>query len=116
MDPRPELGFASYNRFFSSQERMPSGDFGNLIALPLQRRARERGNSIHRQRAESTLGSVCLLRELLTTAAVTALEPFEYGLLAPMTALGKTVVGAKIIALRGCNTIVFVHHRQLLDQ
>lgn len=30
----------------SSRPRAPSGGFGNLIALPLQRRARENGNSV----------------------------------------------------------------------
>ena len=46
MERRPEIGFASYDRFFPSQDTMPSGGFGNLIALPLQRRAREAGNSV----------------------------------------------------------------------
>lgn len=46
MERRPEIGFASYDRLFPSQDTMPAGGFGNLIALPLQRRARERGNSL----------------------------------------------------------------------
>lgn len=46
MDRRPEIGFASYDRFFPNQDTMPKGGFGNLIALPLQRRARENGNSL----------------------------------------------------------------------
>ena len=46
MERRPEIGFASYDRFFPSQDTMPIGGFGNLIALPLQRRARELGNSV----------------------------------------------------------------------
>ncbi len=46
MERRPEIGFASYDRFFPSQDTMPMGGFGNLIALPLQRRAREQGNSV----------------------------------------------------------------------
>jgi superfamily II DNA or RNA helicase len=46
MERRPEIGFASYDRFFPSQHSMPVGGFGNLIALPLQRRARELGNSV----------------------------------------------------------------------
>ena len=46
MDRRPEIGFASYDRLFPSQDTMPAGGFGNLIALPLQRRAREQGNSL----------------------------------------------------------------------
>ncbi len=46
MERRAEIGFASYDRFFPSQDTMPVGGFGNLIALPLQRRARELGNSV----------------------------------------------------------------------
>ena len=41
MERRPEIGFASYDRFFPSQDTMPVGGFANLIAFPLQRRARE---------------------------------------------------------------------------
>jgi len=37
MERRPEIGFASYDRLFPSQDTMPAGGFGNLIALPLQR-------------------------------------------------------------------------------
>ena len=36
LERRPEVGFASYDRFFPSQDTMPLGGFGNLIALPLQ--------------------------------------------------------------------------------
>jgi superfamily II DNA or RNA helicase len=46
MNRRPEIGFSSYDRLFPSQDTMPSGGFGNLIALPLQRQARENGNSV----------------------------------------------------------------------
>ncbi|WP_234844124.1 TOTE conflict system archaeo-eukaryotic primase domain-containing protein [Sinorhizobium meliloti] len=46
MEQRPEIGFASYDRFFPNQDTMPLGGFGNLIALPLQRKAREVGNSV----------------------------------------------------------------------
>ncbi len=45
MDERCELDLASYDRLFPSQDHMPSGGFGNLIALPLQRAARASGNS-----------------------------------------------------------------------
>jgi hypothetical protein len=46
MENRPEIGFTSYDRFFPNQDTMPLGGFGNLIALPLQRKAREVGNSV----------------------------------------------------------------------
>jgi superfamily II DNA or RNA helicase len=50
------------------------------------------------------------------TSAVAAIEPHDYGVLAATTAFGKTVVGAKMIAARGCNTLVLVHRQQLVDQ
>jgi len=46
MDRRPDIGFESYDRFFPSQDTVPHGGFGNLIALPLQKTAREHGNSL----------------------------------------------------------------------
>jgi len=36
---------SSYDRFFPSQDYLPKGGFGNLIALPLQKRPRESGNT-----------------------------------------------------------------------
>ncbi len=46
LERRPELGFKSYDRLFLSQDSVPKGGFGNLIALPLQRHARDYGNSV----------------------------------------------------------------------
>jgi len=46
MERRPDIGFESYDRFFPSQDTMPIGGFGNLIALPLQHRPRRYGNSV----------------------------------------------------------------------
>jgi len=46
MEKRPEMGLDSYDRLFPNQDTMPKGGFGNLIALPLQKRPRERGNSV----------------------------------------------------------------------
>ncbi len=46
MGRRHEITFKSYDRFFPSQDTMPKGGFGNLIALPLQKKVRELGNSI----------------------------------------------------------------------
>lgn len=42
----PTLGMASYDRLFPSQDMLPTGGFGNLIALPLQRDARQHGNTL----------------------------------------------------------------------
>lgn len=46
MESRPDLGFASYDRFFPNQDTLPKGGFGNLIALPLQRGPRGLGNAV----------------------------------------------------------------------
>ena len=45
MSRRHQLDMASYDRLFPSQDTMPRGGFGNLIALPLQREAREHGHT-----------------------------------------------------------------------
>lgn len=46
LERRPEIGLDSYDRFFPSQDVMPRGGFGNLIALPLQKGPREKGNTL----------------------------------------------------------------------
>jgi len=45
MNRRHEILFKSYDRLFPSQNTMPKGGFGNLIALPFQKSARESNNS-----------------------------------------------------------------------
>ncbi len=46
MERRPDIGLGSYDRFFPSQDTLPQGGFGNLIALPLQKQPREVNNSV----------------------------------------------------------------------
>ena len=46
MESRPDIGLDSYDRFFPNQDTLPQGGFGNLIALPLQKQARDQGNSV----------------------------------------------------------------------
>src|ERR1700719_1640565 len=43
MEKRHEIGLDSYDRLFPSQDTMPKGGFGNLIALPLQKGPRDSG-------------------------------------------------------------------------
>lgn len=43
---RHELNFKSYDRLFPSQDTLPKGGFGNLIALPFQGQAQKNGNSL----------------------------------------------------------------------
>jgi hypothetical protein len=87
MERRPEIGLDSYDRFFPSQDTLPRGGFGNLIALPLQKTPRENGNSVfldmalvpypdqwaflsslrrmHRQEVETFVGEAARQDELL---------------------------------------------------
>ena len=46
MNSRHELSFSSYDRLFPSQDTVPKGGFGNLIALPFQGQAQKNGNSL----------------------------------------------------------------------
>ncbi|GAN82247.1 TOTE conflict system archaeo-eukaryotic primase domain-containing protein [Acidocella aminolytica] len=41
-----QLKLTSYDRLFPNQDTMPKGGFGNLIALPLQKKPREKGGSV----------------------------------------------------------------------
>lgn len=43
---RPTLSLRAYDRFFPNQDTLPSGGFGNLIALPLARGPRQQGNTM----------------------------------------------------------------------
>ncbi|HEY7316145.1 MAG TPA: DEAD/DEAH box helicase family protein [Candidatus Binatia bacterium] len=45
MVTRAEMDLASYDRFFPSQDFLPRAGFGNLIALPLQKKCRALGNT-----------------------------------------------------------------------
>ncbi|MCX7116831.1 MAG: DEAD/DEAH box helicase family protein [Legionellales bacterium] len=46
MEQNPGMGLDSYDRLFPNQDTLPKGGFGNLIALPLQKMARNAGNSL----------------------------------------------------------------------
>ena len=46
MERRHQVGLDSYDRSFPSQDTLPVGGLGNLIALPLQRIPRRAGNSV----------------------------------------------------------------------
>jgi hypothetical protein len=41
-----QLEMDSYDRLFPNQDTMPKGGFGNLIALPLQKEACKKGNTL----------------------------------------------------------------------
>lgn len=46
MEREGSLKLDAYDRMFPCQDMLPSGGFGNLIALPLQGQARKKGNSV----------------------------------------------------------------------
>lgn len=46
MERNGRMTFKSYDRFFPNQNRLPEDGFGNLVALPLQGKARKEGNSV----------------------------------------------------------------------
>lgn len=46
LERRREIGLDSYDRLVPAQDTLPKGGFGSLIALPLQRIPREKGNSV----------------------------------------------------------------------
>ena len=46
MNQNGRISFKSYDRFIPNQDYLPEGGFGNLIALPLQGKARKNGNSV----------------------------------------------------------------------
>jgi len=46
MERRHQIGLDSYDRFFPSQDTLPKGGFGNLIALPLQFASKKKGNTV----------------------------------------------------------------------
>jgi hypothetical protein len=45
-EKRFEVGMDSFDRMFPNQDLLPKGGFGNLIALPLQKQAKMKGNSV----------------------------------------------------------------------
>ncbi len=46
MSKRYKLSMKSYDRLFPNQDTLPKGGFGSLIALPFQKEAVKRGNSV----------------------------------------------------------------------
>jgi hypothetical protein len=68
MSRRHEIQFKSYDRLFPSQDTMPKGGLGNLIALPLQKAARKNFNSEfvdeHFQSYEDQWAFLCTIQRI----------------------------------------------------
>jgi hypothetical protein len=95
MARRHQLSMESYDRFFPNQDTMPAGGFGNLIALPLQYEARQRGNTIFVDESfEPHPDQWASLSSLHRIEASTARE------IAESAARGGTIVGVAISQFR----------------
>lgn len=65
-----QLELKSYDRLFPSQDTLPKGGYGNLIALPLQKGPRKQGHSLFVNDAlEPHRGQMAFLASLPTMAA-----------------------------------------------
>jgi superfamily II DNA or RNA helicase len=86
IEARAELDLGSYDRLFPSQDLLPRGSFGNLIALPLQGQAAEEGNSLFLEPA--------------------SLEPFadQWQLLSEMVRISPSTLGSVLRRLAPLRT------------
>lgn len=90
MARRHQLGMQSYDRLFPNQDTMPRGGFGNLIALPLQREARERGNTVFLDDQFAPHAD-----QWLFLASLTRMEPAAVEALARAAARRGEVIGVR---------------------
>lgn len=93
MSRRHQLAMASYDRLFPNQDTMPAGGFGNLIALPLQKEARERGNSVF---LDDRLEPIPDDLQWAHLAAIRRLDPMEVDRLAAEATRSGRVVGVRL--------------------
>lgn len=93
MATRHELSMDSYDRLFPSQDTMPRGGFGNLIALPLQRGPRQAGNSVF---LDEELNAYPDDRQWLALATVQRIEAAAVERLAAAAARAGSVVGVRV--------------------
>ncbi len=93
MTRRHQLGMDSYDRLFPSQDTMPRGGFGNLIALPFQLGPRRVGNSVF---LDENLDPYPPDRQWSYLASVQRVEPATVEAIASEAARDGTVVGARV--------------------
>jgi len=91
MEYCPEIGFESYDRFFPNQDTLPAKGFGNLIALPLQRQPREKGNSLF---LDGDLQPY--LDQWSYLASIRRMTPLEVSALANDAALRGRILGVRM--------------------
>lgn len=91
MSRRHQLSLRSYDRLFPSQDTMPKGGFGNLIALPLQHRPRQKGNTLFLDDALSPHAD-----QWSYLASVAHIDPDMVGLVAREAARHDKVLGVQL--------------------
>lgn len=94
MSRRHELSMDSYDRLFPSQDTMPRGGLGNLIALPLQREARLHGNSVF---LDEALNPYPDSEQWAYLASVARIEAADIDLIVREAARTGSVVGVQIV-------------------
>ncbi len=92
MEDRHELGMDSYDRLFPSQDTMPRGGFGNLIALPLQHGPRRDGNSVF---LDDDFAAVPDDQQWAFLAAVVRIDPMTVERIASEATRSSSVVGVR---------------------
>lgn len=93
MSRRHQLSMDSYDRLFPSQDTMPRGGFGNLIALPLQHEPRQHGNSIF---LDDQLKPFPDDEQWAYLASVPRIDPATVELVAREATLQGSVVGVRL--------------------
>ncbi|MFN7973873.1 MAG: DEAD/DEAH box helicase family protein [Acidobacteriota bacterium] len=88
---RHQLSLRSYDRLFPSQDTMPKGGFGNLIALPLQHGPRQKGNTLF---LDDTLSPHA--DQWSHLASVAHIDPEMVGLVAHEAARHGKVLGVQL--------------------
>ncbi len=92
MAARHELSMDSYDRLFPSQDTMPRGGFGNLIALPLQHEPRQKQNSVF---VDDDLNPYPDDRQWSFLASVGRIDPATVERIAAEATSAGTVVGVR---------------------
>ncbi len=93
MSRRHQLSMDSYDRLFPSQDTMPRGGFGNLIALPLQYEPRQEGNSVF---LDDQLEPYADDQQWAYLAAVVRIDPATVDLIAREATRLGSVVGVRL--------------------
>lgn len=90
---RHELSMDSYDRLFPSQDTMPRGGFGNLIALPLQHGPRQEGNSVF---LDDDFVAFPAEQQWAFLASVESIDPVTVERIAVQATRSGTVVGLRL--------------------